>query len=101
MAAAGDNKTFTIMNHLPKDESVKIKEYQASTCHKDAPAKTFFCKFVYCPRLEEGIFDSYLNLKVCASTGPAKTYFMLERNGVYGSTQYENVGAAANKLSIC
>ncbi|KAG6557235.1 hypothetical protein Mapa_001162 [Marchantia paleacea] len=121
-AAADDNKTFTIMNHLPKDDFINIrcdcldsddvvtvlsdtigecedKEYQASTCPNGASAKGFFCKFMYYRRSGSGIKHQYTNIKVWASTGPAKTYFKLATNGVYGSTQYENVGAAANIIS--
>ncbi|BFI10352.1 hypothetical protein MPTK1_3g13525 [Marchantia polymorpha subsp. ruderalis] len=121
-AAAADSKTFTIMNYLPKDDFIIIrcdcldsndivtvlsdtisecedKEFQASTCPNGASAKGFFCKFLYYRRSGVTIKQQYTNIKVWASTGPASTYFKLDTNGVYGSTQSENVGAAANILS--
>lgn len=105
------------MNYLPKDDFINIrcdcldsngfvtvlsdnigecedKEFQASTCPNGAPAKGFFCKFLYYQRSGVTIKQQYTNIKVWASTGHTSTYFKLEKYGVYDSTQYDKLGSA-------
>ncbi|BFI10358.1 hypothetical protein MPTK1_3g13565 [Marchantia polymorpha subsp. ruderalis] len=119
-AAAAGSKTFTIMNYIPKDDFINIrcdcqdyndivtvlsdtigecvdKEFQASICPNGDAAKGFFCKFLYYRRSGTTIKHQYTNIKVWASTGPLKTYFKVDSEGVYGSNQSDNVGA--NKIS--
>lgn len=124
------NRTFTIMNYLPKDDFATMecdcldvegnvtilsdslgtcvdKWYPAAKCPSGVEARNFFCHFRYYvrDRVALTIAPKFTNILVWTSGGPVNTFYQLTPSAVYGSTDFGSFGSLPtnklNKISDC